>query len=84
MLGRRSVMMRPTLSTALSIRRLMCWHLQRMHRACLRRLGFARLLLAQALVQPVHVHLQRHQQAAQFVVHLAGDAGALVSRTCSE
>ncbi|MNL50663.1 hypothetical protein D3C87_1736960 [compost metagenome] len=29
-------------------------------------------------MQPVHVHLQRHQQAAQFVVHLAGDAGALV------
>ncbi|MCY1533949.1 hypothetical protein D9M68_693030 [compost metagenome] len=30
MLGRRSVMMRPTLSTAFSIRRLMFWHLQRM------------------------------------------------------
>ena len=41
-------------------------------------LGRALALLAQALVQPVHIHLQRHQQAAQLVVHLAGDAGALV------
>jgi hypothetical protein len=35
------------------------------------------LLLGQALVQPAHIHLEGHQQAAQLVVHLAGDAGAL-------
>ena len=35
------------------------------------------LLLGQALVKPAHIHLERHQQAAQLVVHLAGDAGAL-------
>ena len=52
MLGRRSVMMRPTLSTARSISRLMFWHLQRMRsRMACGRVGLACLLLAQALVR---------------------------------
>ena len=41
-------------------------------------LGAALGLLGQALVHPVHVHFQGHQQAAQLVMHLAGNAGALV------
>ena len=52
MLGRRSVMMRPTLSTALSISRLMLLALAaHARRACPRRPRAARLLLAQALVR---------------------------------
>ena len=43
----------------------------------MRLLGCALFLLGQALVQPTHIHLQGHQQAAQLIVHLTGDAGAL-------
>ena len=53
----------------------------------LRGLGVALLLLpeqgrqdklAETLAQPVDIHLERHQQTAQFVMHLAGNAHALV------
>jgi hypothetical protein len=45
----------------------MLWHLHCSGRAVVQPLG-----------QPVDVHLQRHQQRAQLVVDLAGDAGALL------
>ncbi len=71
--GRRSVMMRPTLSTAVSISRAHAG--MRTWLAQLARLGAG---CADALVEPVHVHLQRHQQRAELVVDFAGDARALV------
>ena len=44
----------------------------------LRCIGTPLLLLTQALVQPAHVHLEGHQQAAQLVMHLSRNAGTFV------
>ena len=66
MLGRRSVMMRPRLSTAVSmVRPMLCSFAAQASSAGTRRL------------QPAGVELEGHQQGAQFIVDLAGDARAL-------
>ena len=39
---------------------------------------FERRPVFDALFQPVHVHLQRHQQRTEFVVNVARDARAFV------